>query len=131
MSYDLRLIDKPHVRSYTARKNKCFDRADGYIEDANRRRRSRGFSGRINAREAPDLSGRFLDPRETSDRELCKRSELFSSYACLHDMHNNSSGCLLAITGVLCTYRERILLYTAKYLKVLSNTDYVFFSSSV
>jgi len=130
MSYDLRLIDKPHVRSYSEEKQ-MLRPLHGYTEDANRRRRSRGFSGRINAREAPDLSGRFLDPRETSDRELCKRSELFSSYACLHDMHNNSSGCLLAITGVLCTYRERILLYIAKYLKVLSNTDYVFFSSSV
>jgi len=44
---------------------------------------------------------------ETSDRELCKRSESFSGYACLHGMHNNSSGCLLA-TGVFCTYRGKL-----------------------
>jgi len=45
---------------------------------------------------------------KTSDRELCKRSESFSGYTCLHGMHNNSSGCLLA-TGTLHIPRKIVL----------------------
>lgn len=124
MSYDLRLIDRPRARS--VRKNKCSDRAVDaprmqIIDDrADPRRKDK----RTRSTGSPWAVSR--PERETSDRELCKRSESFSGYACLHGMHDNSSGCLLgAITGVLCTYRERFLLYNLKSYPLLVLCSFV------